>query len=314
MKAARSKGIVAVIAGLAFVVLSACNRNRVNADYWERESERAELAQELKLMEYRMNQICSSQLGQMEALKFTLDGLDQRSLELTFQLECLVDEIGEMEVRNEECVQLAIKNQQASALGKSFDEFVLKNGRVLRKVLVTGVDDGGVEVRHEHGAAKLRYSDLCPDHQELFGLVEKTAVAAEARERQRALAYERWIDGELQVIRERQAAEALQRETNDHPRIARSYAMNGSSGSKTGALAQSATRVGDGNRYRYSRKRSYRPVYRQVFYYPAFSNRCRSFRAYTPKRNCSRRMSVAPFFNSGTTASRHPRIPVSNTP
>lgn len=266
-----------IMAGLAFLMMPACNRNHLDAGYWERERERIELAQELNLLEYRLNRVSQAELEEMEVLKLTLNDLGQWSRELILKLEGLVDEVEEMEVRNREYVQLAIKSRRARATGKSFDEFVLQDGRVLRKALVTSVDDGGVEVRHEHGAAKLRNSDLCSDQQDLFGLEEQAAVAAETRERQRALAYARWIDGELEVIVERQAEEqavtALQAEAKDRLQISRLYAMNASSGSQTKALARPATPVVGRSRHSHSSYRPCRPTYRPVFYYPLVPNR-----------------------------------------
>lgn len=251
---------------LIAIVLPACDGNDRNAGYWAIERERIELEQQLKLAEYRMGATNAGDAGELSRIHRNLDGLQKRVRDLQQSRNILEAEIMDMESRNAEYARAAIHNRRMEVIGGKFDSLTLKDGRILEKVTVVSVDDSGVALRHEHGAARLRYADLTSRQQAFFGLEADSALAAEAREQVAASAYEKQLDAELQVVRgkEEQRERDLARR-DEQLRISSSFLARNSVSNYTRPLAKPATQVGNGS---WSRGwyRSYRPTYRYVYY------------------------------------------------
>lgn len=261
--------LAASIGLISLMILPGCNRGGVEAGYWEAERERIELAQALSLSEYRLNQRESGGAAEFALVKARLPDLDFRLRELTRQQTELAAEINEIEERNDAFLQLAIRSQRSKVVGKDFDVLELRDGRIFRNVSIRAVDDGGVAVRHEHGAAKLRYADLSREQHALFGLEKDLALVAEQREHQQALVHEEWIDSELEVLRENEERDAVisPRKSGRLGAAASSTVVRNHANSPTRALAQPATPVGSGRWSGYSRYRTYRPTYHYVRVY-----------------------------------------------
>jgi hypothetical protein len=185
-------------------------------------------------------------------------------------------EIKGMEVRNEEFVRLAIQGLRMKALGRKFDRFSVNDGRTFENVTVTGVDDGGVAIRHEHGTARFRFAELSAGQSELFGLDERSGLAAADRERRESIAYERRIDEELDAMREKEERIAAVARRSEDARMSRPLMAVNSSRQPASPLAKPASPVGSGYSYRssygYSGYRSYRPTYRYVYYHRSVPN------------------------------------------
>jgi hypothetical protein len=140
-------------------------------------------------------------------------------------------------------------------------------------VSVAAIDDAGVTIRHADGSARLRFADLSPDQQVLFGLDAELASAAEESESMAAIAYEREIDSQMEVLQEQQ------RKNVEKARRDELYARQGSSRiaaqqadvSKERPLAQAATPFG-GRSWGYSGYSTYRSSYRYSGYrtYPTY--------------------------------------------
>lgn len=269
-----------VIATAMFcLILPACERKPDNSAYWETEREEIELTQQLKLAEYRLGMTGSdgcNGVAELQRVEGNLRDLNVRALALRRDRSALDSEVRELEFRNRETERLAVQNLRMKSVGRTFDTLAVNNGRTFENVSVTGVDDGGVAIRHEHGTARLRYSDLSAGQCALFGLDESSALAAEDRERRESIAYERRIDEELDAMRENEeqiAAVARKSEEADFPRA---LMTANTTTRETSPLAKPATRVGRGSSYRYSDGysgyRSYRPRYRYVYYYRAPRN------------------------------------------
>lgn len=261
---------------MAAITLVGCDGHLDETASWEIEREGIELAQRLKLAEYRLGRISPGDLaesgrweGEVRATGEKLRTLKQIRLSLSI-------EIKEMAARNDELCQTAIRNQRTKSMALKFESFSVKDGRTFRNVSVTGVDDAGVAIRHEDGAARLRYADLSAEHRALFGLEEEAALAAEAREHREALAYERGIDLEMQAVRERDQLAAAVTQRNNDSRASRSLlAASPSPSRESGMLSRPATPFGTGSIYRRygdSGYRSYQPNYRYVYYYPSTPN------------------------------------------
>ena len=279
----------AIATTLMCLSLPGCDNRQVDAGYWAREREKIELTQRLKMAEYRIGQTNPEDLAELTQLGIRLREFDQRVRDLVQNRSALRAEIKAMEYRNDEAGRLAIQDRRTSAVGRKFDSFVLKDGRTLQNVAITGVDDSGVAIRHDHGTARLRYSDLSPEQNLIFGLEETSALAAENRELQESIAYERRIDLEIQSLRDKEERAAADAKRDDDAQVSRSLMARESGNQRTSPLAQPARQVGSGSWsrtwYGDSPYRSYRPTYRYVYYYPARPNPFCGARTYNSMRN-----------------------------
>lgn len=268
-----------VAAAMVFLLLPACERKLDQTACWETEREEIELTQQLKLAEYRLGMTGSGDsngVSELERVEGNLRDLNQRTAALRRDRSALDAEVNELDVRNKELVRLAVQKLRMKSVGRKFDTLVVNNGRTFENASITGVDDGGVAIRHAHGTARLRYSDLSAEQCALFGLDEGTAQAAEDRERREAIAYERRIDEELDAMREKEEQIAAVARRSEEAKVSRSLVAANTSTKETSPLAKPASQVGRGSTYRYSYGysgyRSYRPRYRYVYYYPAARN------------------------------------------
>lgn len=251
---------------LICIGLPACDGNGGTAGFWAVERERIELEQQLKLAEYRIGTAHAGDADELARIHRNLDGLQKRVRDLQQSRSLLEAEIMDMENRNAEFARAAIHSRRMEVAGSKLESLSLKDGRVLENVTVASVDDSGVALRHEHGAARLRYADLTSSQQAFFGLEADSALAAEAREQVAASAYEKQLDAELQVVRDKE--EQRERELarrDENARISSAFLARNSISSYTRPLAKPATQFGNGS---WSRGwyRSCRPTYRYVYY------------------------------------------------
>ena len=264
-----------VLAGAwPLLILAGCDHEGSQAGYWQTEREGIELAQQLKLAEYRLSLAGEDQVEELAKLGETLRILEKRRETLQRLQVSLSTEIQQMESMKATALRMALEHQRASAQGRKFATFSLADGRTFQNVTVTGIHDSGVSIRHEHGTARVGYADLKPEQQAFFGLEENSSLAARAQEEQEALAYDQWIEQTMLAqaeTEERSAAGAFSggRQTMEKrpPVLAQSSAAD-----RLRPLAQPATRFGNGTwsgRWRYgSSDRSYRPRYYYVYRYP----------------------------------------------
>lgn len=276
-----------LVIGLLPVILPGCESHKGEARFWENEREKIELGQRLELARYRLDRHAPGELPELESLNRLLKESDVSLRDLRQDQSTLTVEIEEMERRNDDISRLALQSQRSRAQGMKFDSLPTRDGRTFRNVSISGVDDSGVSVRHEHGAARLRYAELSDEQRLFFGLEETTALAAEDREHEEALAYERGIDLELDAIREREREERkkLIANTNKAPQVSSSQMAASSYQHAARPLAQPARSFGSGSSYRrwygYSGYRYYRPTYYYVYRQPSVPNPfCSSARAY----------------------------------
>lgn len=265
------------------LALTGCGEKSDQSVYWDTEREVVELTQKLKLAEYRLGLMPNREVVDAGAVMDNARKLDRRLSELRADQASLVDEIKDLEIRKSELVQTAIRNIRAKAHGRKFGTFATTDGRTFEDVMITGVDDGGIALRHAHGTARLRYSDLSLEQREEFGLEEKSALAAEDRERREAVAYEQRMDEELGAMREKEEREAAIAKRSEDARVSRSLmARNNASPKPESPLSKPATTVGSGSYYRNTygtTYRTYRPRYRYVYYYSAGPNPYYSYRS-----------------------------------
>ncbi len=60
------------------------------------------------------------------------------------------------------------RSRRAAAVGEKISTFTLRDGRTYQGVTITKVTDVGLEIRHQHGFARIHAPDLGPDWQERF--------------------------------------------------------------------------------------------------------------------------------------------------
>ena len=256
------------------LILTGCDHESDRAGYWATEREGIELAQQLKLAEYRLSLAGEDQVEELAKLGETLRTLEKRRESLQCLQVSLNAEIQRMESLKATDLRMALEHQRASAQGRTFATFSLADGRTFQDVTVTGIHDNGVSIRHEHGTARLRYADLKPEQRTFFGLEETSSLAAQAQEEQHALAYERWIEQTMLTqaeTEERSAAGSSRGERQAMETRPRVLAQS-SAADRLRPLAQPPTRFGNGTwsgRWRYSSSdRAYRPRYYYVYRQP----------------------------------------------
>lgn len=256
------------------MILPCCKEQEGDAEFWRHERELVELAQQLKLGEYRLGLSDSGEKKALDDLKIMLSENEARLWNLQSEQSALADEIERLETRKKNLDQAIIDQKRSVAQGERFEFFSARNGRIFENATITLVNDSGVAFRHEHGAARLRYAELSDDQRLLFGLEEEAALAAEDRERRQALAYELSIDMELEAMLVRKSggrADSIAAR-NKNFLASRSLMAHPDLQPEIRPLAQPARTFGSGLSYRrhyyYSGYRAYRPAYRYVCRYP----------------------------------------------
>lgn len=248
---------------LLAVVLPSCGPEDGGYGFWENEREIVALTQRLKLCEYRLGRTVPGGAKELAELQSRLSANEAGLCRLQADKSGLTAEIASLETRNHQMGRMVLEKKRSAVRGMKFDTFPARDGRMFNNATIILVEDSGVEFRHEHGAARLRYGELSDQQRLFFGLEESAALAAEERERTEALAYERHIDLELEAV--------LKRET--HPVM-----LDGMKGALSpvsfhkpviSELSKPAKPVGGASFYRnyhgYYGYRSHRPVYRYVY-------------------------------------------------
>jgi hypothetical protein len=273
-----------IIACAASILLTSCGDDGLKSEIASGEHQLIELEHRLKLLEYRAGQTDFASGGELGTITGNLTELADRErhlvalradlLETTAQLE---NQLADTKTR----AARALQEQRDRAIGREIDPLVVRDGRSFAKVRVVSVDDGGVSIRHENGAARLRHADLTVAQQMEFGMDSLLAAAAERKERAENAAYEQWLNAETARVESEESRKA--------PELPRTLAASGatsrrlgdtSATARTSLLSQPARTFGSGSIYRYSSYRSYQPTYRHVHYYQPY---CPSYqRSYRP--------------------------------
>lgn len=259
---------------LIALAIPACDKGGNEAVSWEFEQERVELEQRLKLGEYRLGLMSPNGMSELERLNAIVTESEQKLKFLRSDRNSLAADIKTLEENCRNLCETAIEAQRSKSTGLRFPSLTIKDGRIFANVSVTQVDDGGVAIRHEHGAARLRYGDLSEEQRAMFGLEESSALAAEELERREAIAYEKSIEQEMELIREEQERNAAVARSEESSREARSLmAASTPTTRETSALSKPATPFGTGSIYRRSYDPyRYRSAYRYTYYYPTTRN------------------------------------------
>jgi hypothetical protein len=195
------------------------------------EAERVKLAHQVELMNLRLAKVENrdGEWAQRSA------GLDQdvalRAL-LEEKVGTLKSEVAERIVQVERERSELLQALRLESVGRSFDQLAGARGRTFEKVVITRVTDVGIEFRHATGTARIAAAELTPDQQGLFGLDPLIAGEAMEKERELVQAYDRWIDGRIEVAKVEQeevASARLALETSRRQNTAMAAAAGDSS-------------------------------------------------------------------------------------
>jgi hypothetical protein len=201
--------------------------------------------------------------------------LNHRRVHLGDEVKLLEDELTAFK-------QSAIREQRDRAIGRTFETMILPSGRTFTQVKVSAIDDAGVTIRHAEGSARVSFSDLATEQQALFGLEMDLAIAAERKELELAVDYERAIDSQLAAMKaqEKLITEAATRDDYSQQAKRALVASQQIASSTVRPLAQPATSLGNrswSSSSYCSNYRSYRPAYRYVYYgSPSYIQPCPS--------------------------------------
>jgi hypothetical protein len=245
--------------------VSGCDSRRDQAGYWRAERVRVEVAQALELAQYRFDKRVAAGMGELRVLQEESQSLAVRLKNLREDKELLEAEVEEVARLGEEFSRESASMARTEMVGKSFDSFAAADGREFHEVTVTKVNDLGVDIRHQHGAARLHYSDLSDEHRELFGLDQELAARAERLEREKSLAYGRWIDRQMVAIKQVKREDAERRASKERVSSMRFAAAPVQTRERP--LAMSAKPFGTSSRYRRSYRRSSRSTSYRYYYY-----------------------------------------------
>lgn len=269
------------------MLTSGCGKKEDSAQWWRSEQERLELSHQLELKEFRLAKLASGDVAELDRLRRSSKDLAVSRKSLEQRRLALHEETSDMSGRMEDFREATLRDRRNRAIGTTFDEFISQTGRTYRDVTIAAIDDAGVAIRHADGSARLRYEDLDGGQRLYFGLEGDLAVAAVARESESAAAYERWIDDQMAVVREREAlaaAEVARREEQTAQANRIKLAARQSLASNTRPLAQPASSFSSGRSSSYSNYRVDRPFYRYVYYYPNYP--ASSYQNYGNPKSC----------------------------
>lgn len=263
-----------LLCSMAFFAVG-CERSSPEASWWEKENERIALEHELELKTFRFNQVKGGDMEELRAL-----GIQNREAavdltEMTASKSRLQAEIQNLESEQAHYRLDLLAERRRMMTGKTFEKLSVASGKEFQNAKVAAITDAGITIRHVDGSATLRFNDLTAGQREEFGLDPELALVAENKEREQAVAYERWLDRELaasQAAKTEELRIAANDRRNDERRSASARQAAAASllvASNSQALAQSASSVGSGyygrTRYRTSYYNVYRPYYCRTY-------------------------------------------------
>ncbi len=289
--------------GGAVLLSVSCQRSEDQAEWWQGEQERITLSHQVELKEYRFSKSQASGCEEIVKMRPLIRTNMDLIRNLNQQRITLEDEIGLLEGELASFKQSAIPRQRDRALGRTFETMVLPSGRTFMQVKVAAINDAGVTIRHAEGSARIKFSDLNSEQRAFFGLEMDLAVAAEKKELESAVDYERAIDSQLAAMKtqDKLTAEAARREEqylqSNRARVASPQIAS----SSVRPLAQPATSFGNrswSSSGYYSTYRSYRPAYRYVYCNsPSYTRPCPSISSSNYARGIESGFSSSPIAN-----------------
>ncbi len=243
-------------------LLPGCGQRDEGLGWWEMEQERIRLSHRLELQRYRLEKADTRpDPARVDAAKAKEAEARDAAEKLQEAKARLVLEVAELKEDIDYLGMVGVQTRRERAMGQSMVEFEAAGGRIYHDATILSIGDAGIALRHRDGSARLKFSDLTTEQQEWFGLEPDAAMAAEKSERERATAYERWINAQMVAIdekRERESSAALAAQVAaDNGKRIRAAAMAARSiESRYHREAGQSRRVLSSSRLRYPRQRS----------------------------------------------------------
>lgn len=241
-----------------------CDDSSLKNEILENQHEKIRLQQQVELLTYRLEQTSESSHADLAQIQ-------ELSVKLAKQLNYLkiqrdLNENAQKTLNSQitEAQQKSISSRQQAACGSKMDRIVIRDGKTYQQVNVTNINDAGVSIRHQDGAATLRFSDLTPEQQSFFGLDEHRSQAAENRELQSSIAYEAWVGSQTQSQLGHNGSLAKATFQEQIQADLQTPAQKTVTSTQTSLLSAPPKTFGNGNIYRY---RTSRPKYRNYFFY-----------------------------------------------
>ena len=277
------------------LVAVGCAKRDGSIAWWQGEQQRIELTHQLALKEFRLERLGANDLPELEKLRMANQVMTASLKSLKQRHSALGEEIESLQGSFAGFRETVIQNQRSRVIGRSFSQLTSISGRVYHEVTVASIDDAGVAIRHVDGTARLKYQELDSAQRLMFALEPDLALAAAEKESQNLAIYEQWIDGQLDLQRDKIAVAARMEDYQEQISKANRAAAiaRQSLAAKSSPLAKPATSFG-AVRSRYSSSyRSERPTYYRYVYYapnnytPSISQACygSGSSSYRPDRN-----------------------------
>lgn len=174
-------------------LFTACGDKGGDSVWWDNQKIIIELEQRLELAHYKLEMTTKpEQLGTSELNSLSVEELREGIAAMDLQKRELAAEIADMRDGWVAFQSETLHRRRAAAMSEFSGDFHLPDGRVLRESRITKIEDGGVSVSHETGAARLRIGDFDEVQRAYFGLDAELASIAYEKERYQRIAYERW--------------------------------------------------------------------------------------------------------------------------
>lgn len=164
----------------------------------EDETKLIQLQQNLRLLHYRLDQRSPSEKTLIELQREELHLLQQIT-RIKSTTQTLQEDLLRIDQQHAEYVNQFNRHQEQKrmdAMAMSFKVFS-STERDYHDVVITSVDDQGVQITHKDGRARVPVEQLTNDQLATFGLNREQALASRAEEQKKAVAYERWVDKSL---------------------------------------------------------------------------------------------------------------------
>ena len=274
-------GVKTILPILATVLLSACEREGGDSVWWENQRTIIELEQRIELARYRLEMRSPAAEGGASAVDAVpAKVLSEEIASMTMRKKQVAAETEDLRDGWEGFRAETLHRRRSATMGELTGDFHLPDGRVLRESRVTKIDDGGVSISHETGAARLRIDDLDESQRAYFGLDAELAEIAYAQEREQRIAYERWHE-ERQSANEEESRKLAEARREEEKRLSSARLIAAANrtvaarplSSAIGALGETGSVYGTGYSYRRSRYYSRPSVH---YYYQPSAVRCTS--------------------------------------
>lgn len=246
-------------------LLGSCGPDDTRVKLAAGERELIELNHRIALLQYRLEMHLSTRgLETIGDLDHRLENLQNLRRGLESDWYVLRKETKVIGDRFEEFRSNMIITRRSAATGLVLERLMIRDGRIYEDVMITGVEDIGVRIRHRTGTATLRYNLLTDEQRVRFGMDAELALLAEQSLDSKESAWQAWIARESMM--KRRGAEASATVT---PTIREFPAVVGRTSTRGNPLAEPSRPFGASSRYR-----SFRPRYRPVYYHYRFYQPC----------------------------------------